>query len=438
MSEQHIPEFEDRLRTLLARAAEAIPADTDLSAPVQYALTRDPRDTGNIRDARDMGDTRARTSVVPRPVLVTVAAVVVVALLAGVLSFVHPGGTSLRPAGGVTGGPTTTATAAPLPEILAPPCGPLGLGPSQTITAQPTVTETPGTPVDHAVSIGRHASVHGITITIDRAYADATQTVITYHMQTNVNPPLPASPVLIDAYGHRYGMISGDWDIQRGANYIFSPLPPEELGTPLTLTFYTQQMRRADPTGPGALVDGPWQISFNLTPAAGTSHVLSTQPLTHSGLTIQPLRLDVAPAGGGLDGARGGVRVVVRFSGLAPGMHLADFAMGIDTFLNLGGYESSCGGGVAVLILPDGQQMYPGVVLPLGQTVPITPAEQPAAQAQTVGPGGAVDLEMVFYTPIPAGTSVILGLEHVPAQLPGMSSVKQISGPWEFRLSPGA
>lgn len=108
MSEHHVPEFEDRLRTLLARAAEAIPADTDLSVPVRQALTRDiqdSRDAQDSQDTRNMRDTRPRTIVVLRPVLVTVAAVVVVALLAGVLTFVRPGG--------VPGGPTSTATATP-------------------------------------------------------------------------------------------------------------------------------------------------------------------------------------------------------------------------------------------------------------------------------------------------------------------------------------
>jgi hypothetical protein len=418
MSEQHVPDFEDRLRTLLARAAEAIPADTDLSPRVYQTLARDSRGAG------------AGRVVGPRHVLATVAAVLVVALLAGVLTFLHPRG-SLRPAGGVTGKATNTATTAPLPAIVPSTCAPQGV-------ANPPASPVTATPVDHSVAVGRHASLNGITITIDRAYADATQTVITYHMQTNLNPPLPETPVLLDAHGHRYAMTSGDWDIQRGANYVFTPLPPEELGTPQTLTFFTQQMRLADPTGPGALVDGPWQISFSLTPALGTSVALSSTPLTRNGLTVQPLRLDTVPAGGGLDGATGGARVVARLSGLAPGMHLSDLSS-FNTVFNLGGGGSSgCGGGALELVLPNGQQIMPGVVYLLGQPVPTTPAEQQAALAQTVGPSGTVDLEALFYTPIPAVTSLTLYVDHIAAQLAGAAKPTQVSGPWEFQLLPSA
>jgi hypothetical protein len=412
MSEQHVPDFEDRVRALLAHAAEAIPAETDLTERVRQAHARD-----------DLG--RRGGAARSRHVLATVAAVVVVALLAGVLTFVHPGG-AVWP----IGRPTATATA-PSPQVVVPPvCVPPG----------PPSNPTPpaGTPVDHSVAVGRRASHHGITITIDRVYADATQTVITYHMQTTLNPPFPAAPILIDAQGHRYGMLWAAGTPSGGGNVIFNPLPPEELGTPQTLTFFTQQMQPANSTGPGAMVDGPWQIPFRLTPTAGTSVALRNAPVTRNGLTIQPLRLDLAPAGGGLDGATGGARVCVRFSGLAPGMHLTDLP-NFGTFFDLGGGSSAAlGVGTLVLVLQGGQQIVPGVVYPLGQIVPATPAEEQAPAAQTVGPSGTADVEALFYVPLPAGTSVTLYLDHVPAQLAGAAALQPISGPWAFRLSTGA
>ncbi|HEU4783092.1 MAG TPA: DUF4179 domain-containing protein, partial [Ktedonobacterales bacterium] len=362
--------------------------------------------------------------------LVTVsAAAVVVALLAGVLAFVHPGGL-LRPAGGVTGTSTVTATATPIStkSTIVP------------ITCRPTASPpaTSGTVVDHSVAVGRAASIHGITITIDRAYADATQTVITYHLQTTINPPLPALPVLLDAQGHRYAEISGDWDIDHGGNAIFTPLPSEELGTPQRLTFFTQQMRLANPTGSGAFVDGPWQISFTLTPAAGTAQMLNIAPLTHNGLTIQPLRLDIAPPGGGLDGATGGARVVVRISGLAPGMPLINL-LRFDTLFDLGGGGGyGCGGSILELAPPNGQPLVPGNVRVLGQTVPITDAEQQPAYTETVGPSGAADVEAVFYTPIPLGAGVTLYMDRVMAQIAGADKPERVSGPWTFQLVPNA
>ncbi len=411
-------EFEERLRSLLADTAEAIPADADLTARV---LQADMQGAHRTRAGGVAGAWLQWHG------LVTVsAAVVVVALLAGVLAFVHPGGL-LRSASGVSGASTTTMTAAPTPTI-----GPFNCRP---MDSPPAIS---GTLVDHSVAVGRAASLHGITITIDRAYADATQTVITYHLQTTINPPLPALPVLLDARGHRYAQVSGDWDIDHGGNVIFTPLSPEELGTPQRLTFFTQQMQLSNGTGRGALVDGPWQISFTLTPATGTSQALSNAAVTHSGLTIQPLRLDVAPAGGGLDGAAGGARVVVRISGLAPAMPLANL-LSFDTFFDLGsGGGYGCGGSILELAQPDGQHVVPGNIRVLGQTVPITDAEQQPAYAETVGPSGTADVEAVFYTPIPLGAGVTLYMDRVLAQIAGADKPGHMSGPWTFQLVPTA
>lgn len=419
MPKQHVPdEFEDRLRTLLARTAEAIPTDTDLSARVRQAHARGTQRSGVAGS---------------RPVLATIAALLVVALLAGVLTFARPGGGLLQPAGGATRTPTATATS---PVVVVPP------------VCTPTDPNQPGLPsgplVDHSVAIGRQASVHGITVTLDRAYADATQTVITYHIQAGANPTMPEFPILLDAHGGRYANISGSAG-QDGGTAIFAPLPPEKLDTPQLLTFFTQRMQSGPqqyqvptPPGPITVVDGPWQIPFSLTPVAGTSVALNSPPITHNGLTIQPLRLDVAPSGGGLDGATGGERVLLRLSGLAPGMHLsdpADFAIAFP--LGLGGSAAaSCGSRTLALVLPDGQPIPPGFVQPVGLIVATTDAEVQAQRAQTVGPSGTVDLEAVFFAPIPPGASVILYLDNVQAQIAGAAKSTSVKGPWQFQLPP--
>ncbi len=415
MSEQHVPEFEDRLRTLLARTAEAMPTDIDVTARVRQAHVRGTRVTSGLN------------GIGPRHGLATVAAVLVVALLAGLLIFAHPGGF----AGGVTGKSTATASTAPTQGVLPSPCGSDG---------PPAILPLPvGTAVDHSVAVDRNASLHGITITIDRAYADATQTIITYHATYDAHTYMPYTPVLIDAQGHRYASLSSGWSIKDGGgNLVFTPLPPEELGTPQQLTFFTQLMQPVDSVAAGTVVDGPWQIPFSLTPAAGSSVALSNAPLTRNGLTVQPLRLDVAPAGGGLDGAAGGVRVIVRLSGLAPGLTLAKLINFDEAFSLHFGVSSSCGGGTLELVLPNGQHVMPGFVYPFGLVVPTTLAEEQAARVQTVGPSGTVDLEALYYVPVPAGTGLGLYVDHVNAQNPGLAKSTPVSGPWEFRLQPSA
>ncbi|HEU5441234.1 MAG TPA: hypothetical protein VFU88_18255 [Ktedonobacterales bacterium] len=419
MPEQHVPDqFEDRLRTLLARAAEAIPPDTDVFE--------------HVRQAHARGTHRSRVAG-SRPVLATIAAVLVVALLAGALTFARPGG-PLRPPG-VTGTPTTAATAtAASPIVIVPPiCDASG-------SNEPVFPVGPR--VDHSVAISGQVSVHGITLTLDRAYADATQTVITYHIQPGANLPQPEYPLLLDAQGSRYANFYSSSGQGGGGIAIFAPLPPEQLGTPQMLTFFTQRMRSVPqqyqvPTPPAVtLVDGPWQIPFTITPVAGTSVALSNAPATHNGLTIQPLRLDVAPPGGDLDGASGGERVLLRLSGLAPGMHLSDAANVGQAFILAGTASSSCGGGTLALVLPDGQPILPGLVQPVGLIVATTDAEVQAQRAQTVGPSGTVDLEAVFYAPIPAGTSVTLYFDDVRAQVAGVHKSTSVQGPWQFQLPP--
>ena len=408
MFEEQPPEFEDHLRAFLAHAAEAIPPDADVSARVRQALASPPHHH------------RLFSIAGPRNVLATIAAALVVALLAATLAFVHPGGLP-RP-GAKSNRPTDTATTAPMPAITPRTCDPRSGG-----VANPP--QPAGTPVDRSVAIGRSASAQGITITVDRVYSDATETIVTYHMQTNINPPLPDIAVLVDAQGRRYGSIIGDWDISRGAYYVFAPLPFDELRTPQTLTFLVQQMRLANPTGPGALEDGPWSVSFVVTPTAGTHATLSNPAVVDNGLSVQPLQLDVAPAGGGRVGATGGARIIVRLSGLPPSMPLSDLKY-FETAAGPGGSVPGCQGMILELILPNGQQIAPGSVLLLGQTVPETSAEADAAQGLTVGPSGTVDLEALFYTPIQstAGLTFYMGRQ---SNLTGGYL-------WEFPLVPSA
>lgn len=116
MSEHHDPvidpQFEDRLRTLLERAAEAIPAGTDLTKRVQHAHVQD---TYRSRAHARTSSGGAIAAISPRHLLAPVAAVVVVALLAGVFVMAHGfglvGTTSQRAHPTPAGGPASTTTA---------------------------------------------------------------------------------------------------------------------------------------------------------------------------------------------------------------------------------------------------------------------------------------------------------------------------------------
>jgi hypothetical protein len=423
MSEQQVPEFEDCLRRLLERAAEAIPDDTDISNRVRHAVAQ-----GRGTSDRGVG---------PRPLLSMVAAVLVVALLAGVLLFVRPGRPLPSP-GGVIDSSTATATDTP-PSVPLPPVTPLTCG----LTGPDNPPSPAGKLVDQSTAVGRQTSVAGVTFTLDRAYADATQTVITFHTQaSSFWAAMPGLPLLIDSQGNRYAQVAvggSGYRTQNQGVIVFTPLPLEELSSPQLFTFTAQQM---DVTNPNTMMpvylNGPWQVSFNLTPVVGTSIALSNAPVTRKGVTVQPLRADVVPVGGGLDGMAGGVRLILRLSGLAHDMPLDEVA-DYETFLALrqGSSSGSCGGGILELVLPNGEQIAPGEVNTIGQFVPTsylvaTPVGQ---QPQTVGPSGTAELECMFFLPIPVVTRVILYVDYVTvAPAVNESPPVHVSGPWEFQL----
>jgi hypothetical protein len=147
-----------------------------------------------------------------RTVLAAVAAMVVVALLAGVLLFFRPIG-SLPPSGGLIGTGTSTATSVPLPTVVPNTCFSAGPGtplPDNVAAPGPVNPPAPsGTPVDNSVAIGRQVTVQGVTITLERAYADATQTIVTYQTEgKNLWLADPGSPILIDSHGTHYDLMS--------------------------------------------------------------------------------------------------------------------------------------------------------------------------------------------------------------------------------------
>ncbi len=125
MLEQHPPEFEDRLRTLLARGAEAIPPDVDISARVRQTLMSPPH--------------RRRLFGIVVPLNApAIVAVLVVALLAATLTFVHPGGLP-RPGGILGPGATPTTVLTTVPDFTDMQ---FAIAQSQALTAHLYLQET--------------------------------------------------------------------------------------------------------------------------------------------------------------------------------------------------------------------------------------------------------------------------------------------------------
>ena len=297
--------------------------------------------------------------------------------------------------------------------------------------------------LDHATTINRSVTVDGITLYVEQAYADAALTVVTFRITSAQSSKLSFHPaaemVLVGADQTRYGSITS-----AGLNdeYLaeFEPMALDKLGTAQTLTLILPSMRSGGTSAelPPA-IEGPWQMTFQITPQAGRSITFDQTPATHDGVTIQPLRLDLAPTG---------ARLLIRLSGLAPNtlrFPLKHFV----THQELGGVrpagggfsigvssQSTSDGGPLQLDGPNGQHLIPAwIALPSD----LPPSEQGVPLGrQVVGPSGTVVLSVLFFTPITARNGVAhvtldqVDVTTIDAQ--GNESERFRYGPWTFAL----
>lgn len=297
--------------------------------------------------------------------------------------------------------------------------------------------------LEHATTVNRSVTVAGITLHVEQAYADAALTAVTFRITSAQSSKLSFHPaaemMLVGADQVRYGPITS-----AGLNdeYLaeFEPMALDKLGTAQTLTLILPSMQSGGTSAelPPA-IKGPWQMTFQITPQAGRSITFDQTPVTHDGVAIQPLRLDLAPTG---------ARLFLRVSGLAPNtlrFPLKHFV----THQELGGIrrnpdgsgfgvgsQSTSDGGPLQLDGPNGQHLIPAWIAlpsdlpPSGQGVPLG--------RQVVGPSGAVMLSVLFFTPITAQSGVahvtLDQVDVVTIDAQGNESERLRYGPWTFAL----
>lgn len=287
--------------------------------------------------------------------------------------------------------------------------------------------------------INQQVTVNGITLEVEQGYADAARTALTMRTTaaaatsgtSDSDMPVPGEMELIDAQQHVYKFFTGT-QVEHDGLYEFLPLPPAELDAPQPLTLVVETMERADNV---TQIAGPWQLGFTLRPQPGRSVALTQAPVTHSGVTIQPERLDLAPSG---------VRLLVRLSGLKPDtslFSLIHFATHGDDIVGCppgGHYCVSSGGegdGAPMHLRgPDGQTLVPGKVVVVRQSIAVAPAT-----GEAVGPSGSAEIAFLFFTPLHAAH----GTAQVVVEQARLSSIHDdanapeqiVSGPWVFSLS---
>ncbi len=293
-------------------------------------------------------------------------------------------------------------------------------------------------PGPHDAVINRAATQQGIILHLEQVYADAARTALTTRIQVpqghDLVTPRIDTAYLLDSHGHRYAVLTGQQVADEGI-LEFVPLPIDALTAEQSLTLVTPAML---PTARGSPIAGPWQIPFQVHPQPAHSTPLAPPPMTQSGVTMQPERLDMTPTG---------TRLVVRIQWtrrryLAARCRTLCTARG-DTIVGCPPNNRSCGtsgstadGALLRLESVDGQVLESSWALAID---PVTPdiGVIPTAR-QLVGSSGTAVIEILFFTPLSATSGTIqLTIDHLPltsSQVDANGKAQLASGPWTFAL----
>ncbi len=294
-----------------------------------------------------------------------------------------------------------------------------------------------GAALQNATWINRSVTVNGVTVHVEQGYADAARTALTMRFSGS-NPHDAPSPNLIgmelvDAQSQTYPAFTGS-QLNEDSLTLFSPLPQAQLSGVQTLTLVIQSMFFDTSAAPG-VISGPWRLTFSIQPQAGRSVTLDAAPQTHSDVTAQPLRLDLAPTG---------VRLLVRVSGLPPDTSFFGLRHFATQDPDLGGCPPGQGvcissggngdGAIMKLRGPGGQTLTPGWVEVATDAAPDVGLLSKAKQS--VGPDGSAVVEFLFFTPLhDAHGAVHISLAQIevdPATSDGPNHY--VDGPWVFTL----
>ncbi|HEX2351017.1 MAG TPA: hypothetical protein VHI51_21480 [Ktedonobacterales bacterium] len=416
------PEFEEQARRLLARYAESMPAEASVEARVRSQLSaQEPqRHTAFQWRAPRWGvDDWARGAV---------SLALVIVLVAGFAAVLRARQSTAQGTN-VTGGKTASCA-----------------------KVEP----------NHTIKLCAEQQV-GATITLGEAYADPTRTEVEIHLsltgaklQFN-GDSAPSSPAgvfpgvmtLQDSQGNLYSPNEFSVGFNYGQETIsgvlgpntptpgfaaFDPLPHDMLGAPQTLTLHiasiglqynTPQYKWTLST---LIMNGPWTFTFQVTPQAGRSITFNVAPQTFSGITLQPLRMDIGPKDGNdFDYLGGGERLVLRVSGLAPDTRRSTVAAMPFKFFDKLGRGAAAEGSDGLHF--EGQ--LPASVAGMTAIQPASLALDPEA-----GASGTLDLEVIFLgLPKVTGTQM-LTINQLATSRSG-DAVSYVKGNWSFQLPLG-
>jgi hypothetical protein len=261
------------------------------------------------------------------------------------------------------------------------------------------------------------ATDKGITIVIDKAYADASQTIVVCHFtstayQLSQLSVLLAASQVHDGEGNVYDGMFGT-DAANRAEQSYTPLPRVLLMQPQALTLVVREVDLTPLVVGGGVniteVTGLWQVPFVVTPIAPVVHAYQVPPVSHDGVTVQPVSLETFTGQHPFDmnsNEGAGARLILRIGGLSTpdALHSADL---FDSDSQTGG---SSGGGHLTFNgqVPSYINILPGSVL-----------------------GDSEEIEILYWVPLRfSGSTAQLNIDRIRTGSPATYA----TGPWSFDL----
>jgi hypothetical protein len=361
-------DLEHHLPPLLHQTAEEhIPMTTDLTSAVQRQIDNQPP---------------RRPPGLPRALMATVGAVVVVGLFIALLAHSRPQGSN----GGASTGTINTIGGGPTPTLAPLHC-----------SGQTNVPAGLACPVtDQGITIqvtGANVSPIGSTIQI-----------VVLNSAAKVRYPSILDDSLSDGLGHMQIATSASGN-GKDPNHViitmpFAPFPEAEMHEQLHLTF---TITRLESMPPAPFIHGLWRSSFVVTPIPGTPYPIHTSPVAADGVSVQAQSLIFVPNGQTVQGNANGVRLDLTFTGLPAQTSIYSF-QGWSSTTQVVCNGGPCNPSFALLTLPGWQGPAIGDlnVIPQNTT------------ASTVGPSGMVQVALIYGgTGAPNGQPAILHLNNL-------------------------
>lgn len=399
-------DFDKRLGDMLRRTADAMPSSDNLSQRIHHRILQEEKAKPMRKNFHSL-----------RVPINGISILVLVALFAGVLTYIHAQHTPSRSA--------------------------------STVSISSASVGTPGI-------IGQVAPVtdQGITLQVISAFADPLATEVQVAISgTNpqMNDPEFSDPTLTitDNSGKSFTYTYND--LNMGSKYsstnprnevgtlVYLPLPVQQLGEALHATFIVHNIALVSGEKPPSSLSplvGRWESAFNLNPTQDKIYTFHTPTITQQGIGIQLQSLETVTANQAAEN-EDGIRIILTITGLPANTLIQGFYgwWPYTTSPPINGTVCSVPPCNKTINLPRALLTIPGFVVHAGNGVsfPLLPG---STSTQTVGESRTTQVELLYMgqgTFNETGTLIISNLQ-ITLATNGTQTKELMPGTWTLEI----